>query len=548
MRWFVEISTPGAAEEPKEYVVEASQWQPAILAARALRGEAGGLSGFAIEILEDGFRAVDPGSRIRYFVRRAPDDAPLTSSRGPVEKSEIPTAPKAARAPVEPSPPAPAAPVEVREAAPGLLYERKVPATPQSRLTYREAAWEIAEEASPDDAKSFLMARFDEIVRELTGAPPGRLVNLAVFDHSFEGSPKRPPLATLRWKDWAGPTPEIQVLAASPPSAPAPAPNEPAGAQQPGPPDEPKPAPEQPVPSPTPVPTPAPVPAPTPVPAPVPVPSPTPVPHPAPSPSPEPTSPAKPEPTSAAPRSPEPAPPAKTEPAPAAGPSPDPVARAESTPAPSPDLAPQPEPESPPEGGAPPAAQSASAAPDASPSPKARLAPDELIAELFETIHEVHWLEDSIAGAEFVLSVAIGKLPSAIGVIQFYDMQKRELVIVRAHGADQRALLHRTSDQDLLIGDIARRRRPLIMGDATNDERAKASRFGLFESPIVSWVGAPIVNQGRFLGVIELANPLDDLPFTEAEGNALAYMGQQLGELIGERGIVLDPERIRRQG
>ena len=34
--------------------------------------------------------------------------------------------------------------------------------------------------------------------------PAGKLVNLAVFDMTFQGKPPVPPLATLTWKDWRG--------------------------------------------------------------------------------------------------------------------------------------------------------------------------------------------------------------------------------------------------------------------------------------------------------------------------------------------------------
>ena len=33
------------------------------------------MSGFSIELLEEGYRAVDPLARVRFVVKRAPDDA-----------------------------------------------------------------------------------------------------------------------------------------------------------------------------------------------------------------------------------------------------------------------------------------------------------------------------------------------------------------------------------------------------------------------------------------------------------------------------------------
>src|ERR1700761_7333388 len=108
MRWFVEISPMGAKSGQELTVcVEAPQWQPALQKARALRGDNGALSNFSIELLDEGYRAIDPATRLRYVVRRAPDDASVT----PGTLSERP--PNVIATPVPPSeglkkrPPAP---------------------------------------------------------------------------------------------------------------------------------------------------------------------------------------------------------------------------------------------------------------------------------------------------------------------------------------------------------------------------------------------------------------------------------------------------------
>src|SRR5882672_225770 len=79
MRWFVEVASSNSQKEaPEQWVVEANQWQPALQAARSLRGEAVEMVGFSIELLEDGFRAIDPATFVRYIVRRAPDGTPVS--------------------------------------------------------------------------------------------------------------------------------------------------------------------------------------------------------------------------------------------------------------------------------------------------------------------------------------------------------------------------------------------------------------------------------------------------------------------------------------
>src|SRR4051812_46979605 len=129
MRWFVEISPLGQKAGPSTTLcVEAPQWQPALQKARALQGDNGALSNFSIELLEDGFRAIDPMTRLRYVVKRAPDDAAITSgtSKPPGPASEAPAAKPASEAPAaKPAEVAPAS--KPAEAAPAADASRKRP-------------------------------------------------------------------------------------------------------------------------------------------------------------------------------------------------------------------------------------------------------------------------------------------------------------------------------------------------------------------------------------------------------------------------------------
>src|SRR5215470_13697701 len=106
MRWFVEVASSSQSEASEKWVVEASQWQPALQAARSLRGEAAEMSGFSIELLENSFRAVDPTTFVRYIVRRAPDGTPVSNPRSkppPAQQNEgaFASAPPAAPGPDE---------------------------------------------------------------------------------------------------------------------------------------------------------------------------------------------------------------------------------------------------------------------------------------------------------------------------------------------------------------------------------------------------------------------------------------------------------------
>ena len=55
---------------------------------------------------------------------------------------------------------------------------------------------------------------------------------------------------------------------------------------------------------------------------------------------------------------------------------------------------------------------------------------------------------------------------------------------------------------------------------------------------------APVQVSGRYLGLIELANPVDGQPYTDGDGHALSYIGEQFAEFVAAQGVVIDPDAI----
>lgn len=215
------------------------------------------MSGFSIELLEEGYRAVDPVSRIRFVVKRATEDTPLTappdkgpraragnegaakSSAPPAPASSVPMSVKAPKAPISSSPlgvesagplssgpksvpprpmgagsvapkkPSAFPPPAVGTSTPGLpavklLSSREQDPSDASPLTYREYSFAVPPGTSDEVAANVLRAQLKLVEAVLAGAKMGKLVNLAVFDVEFTGKPPAPPLATLAWKDWKG--------------------------------------------------------------------------------------------------------------------------------------------------------------------------------------------------------------------------------------------------------------------------------------------------------------------------------------------------------
>jgi hypothetical protein len=83
-----------------------------------------------------------------------------------------------------------------------LIFERDDDPSQDNPLCYRERAYLMPASGSVSSAEASLRWELASLQRALADAPRGKLVNLAVFDHRWEGVPARPPLVVLQWRDW----------------------------------------------------------------------------------------------------------------------------------------------------------------------------------------------------------------------------------------------------------------------------------------------------------------------------------------------------------
>ncbi len=77
MRWYVDLLSEGA-EPATTLVVEAASWQEALQGACGLQGEALALEQITVELIPDGYRALNTETHASYELRKAPVDAPLS--------------------------------------------------------------------------------------------------------------------------------------------------------------------------------------------------------------------------------------------------------------------------------------------------------------------------------------------------------------------------------------------------------------------------------------------------------------------------------------
>jgi hypothetical protein len=173
-----------------------------------------------------------------------------------------------------------------------------------------------------------------------------------------------------------------------------------------------------------------------------------------------------------------------------------------------------------------------------------RVKGEDLIVELFEACADMSFHRDSLEGAEFILTLALEKLPSEVGLVSLFDINRREFVVVRQAGGARSIVLSRLPERAGLAQAAMRKRSAIVVASAAKDPRAEDDRFRTLGLELKSLMVAPVEQSGRYLGLIELCNPLDDKPFTEADGNALTYIGEQYAEFVAERGPLLDPDTV----
>ncbi len=177
-------------------------------------------------------------------------------------------------------------------------------------------------------------------------------------------------------------------------------------------------------------------------------------------------------------------------------------------------------------------------------SKKKRLAGDDLLSELFEALSELGFMHDSLAGAEYVLAVALEKIPSEVGLVSFFDINKREFVVAKQMGGENSVLGFRQPEKAPLAIEAMRKKHAVVVSDAEAVAKMSDERWGKIGIDPRCLVCAPIALGGRYLGLIEIANPADEGTYKEGDGNALTYVGQQFGEFVAERGVIIDADQI----
>jgi hypothetical protein len=188
-------------------------------------------------------------------------------------------------------------------------------------------------------------------------------------------------------------------------------------------------------------------------------------------------------------------------------------------------------------------------APDSLP-PRSRVSGEELIADLFDAMHELQFQRDAVDGGRYCLALLMDKLPCEVGLVHLYDIDRREFLVAGTRGEKANGLLlRRHPESDPMLSLAMRRRRAVVVGEPPPDDAIDLTAIEryLVAGHARSVIAAPVMQAGRFLGAIELLDPLDGRPFTESDAHAVMYIAEQFADFVAARGIVTDPDRIARR-
>ena len=169
----------------------------------------------------------------------------------------------------------------------------------------------------------------------------------------------------------------------------------------------------------------------------------------------------------------------------------------------------------------------------------------DLIGDLFDLLHELHFQRDMLDGADFVLGVLADVFPCAGVLLHVFDIDQREFVVVRAVGPNASSLLmHKTVGGDPFFHALMKRHRSLALNPVPEPQDKLRERWQEAGLEPTSVLCGPVVNGGRHLGVIELANPEGE-PFNAKKAKALDYVCGQFAEFLSQRPIVIEADEIR---
>ena len=169
---------------------------------------------------------------------------------------------------------------------------------------------------------------------------------------------------------------------------------------------------------------------------------------------------------------------------------------------------------------------------------------ENILEDIFLEIQSIHESDMSMEDAvNFVMDLAMEKVPAESGAVLFADVSGQELYFATARGPKaQEVMDFRVPMGQGLAGFCAHEGVTISISDAQSDPRFFKSISEALHYPTVSIACAPIEFEGRVYGCIELINRKNGTTFSSNEANALTYIGNQFAQYVNR--LIMAREKI----
>jgi GAF domain-containing protein len=161
------------------------------------------------------------------------------------------------------------------------------------------------------------------------------------------------------------------------------------------------------------------------------------------------------------------------------------------------------------------------------------------MSEIFESMHDIHFMKDALDGADFVLELLREKIPTALALVHFYDINAKEFVVVKGRAPNGTSVSGKTREGTGLVGAALVTGKPIMVKNAASDERWSRETYTQGGHTPREIVVVPMRHHGRFLGALELSDHLDGGSFGDTEVHAMSYVAEQFAEFVQDRGVLI---------
>jgi len=158
---------------------------------------------------------------------------------------------------------------------------------------------------------------------------------------------------------------------------------------------------------------------------------------------------------------------------------------------------------------------------------------NQALSEVFEELQDLFLVQTQEEAAQYVLDLAMKKIPVQAGTVFLADINTRDLTFTAVKGPVAEKLKgQKLNLKKGIIGFAAREGATIAISDVSKDPRfcSDFDQHGEFVTKSV--LCAPAQYEGRTFGAIELVNRISGDMFTQSEINIVSYLASQLAEFI----------------